>query len=327
MVILENEMMIQLVTMTLPVVEDPIVVLANPWRISDQSRLGRPFAKDPSVVDFKGRTLMYYSVPANQLHGWGVGILESRDFKTWTKVGQLEAEQPAEGKGIAAPFALVQNGVLHLFYQSYEGGPKDAICHATSQDGVHFERDRSNPIFRPKAPWCVGRAIDVEVARFRDQWFLYYATRDPSYKIQLLGVAVSHRGFVPGDWQEASITGSILKPELPWEGECIEAPTLLEHDGRLFMFYAGAYNNSPQVIGCAVSDNGLNWQRISKTPLLTNGSVGSWNSSESGHPGVYRASDGQNYLFYQGNNDHGKTWWLSQKRIAFSSERLPVLVD
>jgi hypothetical protein len=270
---------------------------------------------------------MYYSVPSNPQHGWGIGIMESRDLLSWAKVGQLEAEQPAEGKGIAAPFALVRDGVLHLFYQSYEGGPKDAICHATSQDGIHFKRDASNPIFRPNVPWSMGRAIDVVVARFRDRWFLYYATRDLSYKSQMLGVAVSNGDFSAGSWSDAAPDGPILKPELPWEGECIEAPTLVEHDGSLFMFYAGAYNNSPQVIGCAVSQDGISWKRVSDKPILVNGSIGTWNSSEAGHPGIYRAADGQTYLFYQGNNDLGKTWWISRKRVVWSTHNLPVLTD
>jgi predicted GH43/DUF377 family glycosyl hydrolase len=307
--------------------ENPICSLKNPWRVSDTSRLGRPFAKDPCVVNFNGRTLLYYSVPSNQHHGWGIGIMESKDLLSWEKVGQLEAEQPAEGKGIAAPFALAREGVLHLFYQSYEGGPKDAICHAVSQDGIHFKRDETNPIFRPNVPWSVGRAIDVEVASFRDRWFLYYATRDPSYKYQLVGVAVSKGGFSASDWREGSPDGPILKPELPWEKECIEAPTLVEHGGSLFMFYAGAYNNSPQVIGCAVSQDGLHWKRVSDKPILTNGSTGTWNSSEAGHPGIYRDADGQTYLFYQGNNDLGKTWWISRKRVVWSTHNLPVLID
>jgi hypothetical protein len=167
----------------------------------------------------------------------------------------------------------------------------------------------------------------VEVAYFQDRWFLYYATRDLTYRIQQIGVAVSERRFAPDDWQDASIEGSILRPELSWEGECIEAPALLEHGGRLFMFYAGGYNNAPQMIGCAVSEDGLRWARLSKDPLLANGPPGSWNASESGQPGVYRCASGQDYLFFQGNNDNGQTWWLSRKRVNWSSEGLPVLVD
>ncbi|MCX5759706.1 MAG: hypothetical protein NTU83_14620, partial [Candidatus Hydrogenedentes bacterium] len=55
----------------------------------------------------------------------------------------------------------------------------------------------------------------------------------------------------------------ILAPELPWERSCIEAPAICRHAGRLFMFYGGGYNNEPQQIGCAVSDDGVRWTRLS----------------------------------------------------------------
>ena len=53
------------------------------------------------------------------------------------------------------------------------------------------------------------------------------------------------------------------------------------------MFYAGAYNNAPQQIGVAVSEDGLNWKRLSEEPFLRNGKPGEWNSSESGHPHLF----------------------------------------
>ncbi|MEG9432084.1 hypothetical protein [Terriglobus sp. ADX1] len=52
---------------------------------SDSTRLGHPFAKDPSVIEFKGHFLMYYSVPggapdqspnAAEVKGWGVALLK-----------------------------------------------------------------------------------------------------------------------------------------------------------------------------------------------------------------------------------------------------------
>ena len=81
------------------------------------------------------------------------------------------------------------------------------------------------------------------------------------------------------------------------------------------MFYAGAYNNEPQQIGCATSQDGLHWPRLFLEPLLPNGQPGEWNSSESGHPGIFTDDDGQTSLFYQGNNDKGRTWFLSRVKI------------
>ena len=59
------------------------------------------------------------------------------------------------------------------------------------------------------------------------------------------------------------------------------------------------------------------WKRLRDQPLLPAGAPGAWNSSESGHPGVFTDSDGRSYLFFQGNDDHGKTWWISRKRIVW----------
>ena len=81
------------------------------------------------------------------------------------------------------------------------------------------------------------------------------------------------------------------------------------------MFYAGSYNNKPQQVGIAVSKDGINWERMSDEPFLANGKPGEWNSSESGHPHIFEDKDGRTYLFYQGNNDKGKTWYLSQKEV------------
>ena len=92
---------------------------------SDSSRLGRPFAKDPFVIHFKGRYLMYYSVPEYKdktgvNHGWGIWIAESHNLKSWKRIGDINVDPLAlyESKGFCAPSALVIGGVVHLFYQT-----------------------------------------------------------------------------------------------------------------------------------------------------------------------------------------------------------------
>lgn len=286
---------------------------------------GRPFAKDPDVVRFKGRCLLYYSMrPDPRL---GIGIAESDDLTHWHKIGEIEPAGDCEQKGIGAPAALVHAGRVHLFYQTYGNGPKDALCHAVSEDGLHFERNPTNPIFAPSGSWTVGRAIDAEVFLDGDTAYLYGATRDPEMKRQMIFVATAPlaAGFVRDSWTQRC-TSPILAPELPWETKCIEAPSIITHDGRYFMFYAGGYNNDPQQIGVAVSPDGLAWKRLSTDPLLPNGPPGSWNHSESGHPGVFVDDDGQAWLFFQGNNDDGKTWYLSKMKIAWDGAGLPYLI-
>jgi beta-1,2-mannobiose phosphorylase / 1,2-beta-oligomannan phosphorylase len=298
-----------------------------PW--GDTSRLGRPFSKDPSVVRFHGRYLLYYSMPpfgdgrAND--GWAVGIAASPNLVDWRKVGEVLPVGTYDRKGIAAPFAKVIGGKVHLLYQTYGNGPADAICHAVSSDGLRFDPDPANPVFRPTGSWNAGRAIDAEMVEHRGRWLLYAATRDPAMKVQLVIGAVAAGGFARGPFTMLA-EEPLLKPELPWEQDCIEAPAVLPHGGELFMFYAGAYNNAPQQIGLARSADGVHWTRVGTGPVLPNGDPGTWNSSESGHPGIFVDDDGQAYLFYQGNDDGGKTWRISFIRIAWR-EGLPVLVQ
>lgn len=299
---------------------------------ADTSRVGVPYSKDPHVVRFKGRYLMYYSIPPrkwNGMEGWNIGIAESRDLTNWKKVGEI-TPQPGldyEAKGLCAPGALVRKGKVHLFYQTYGNGPKDAICHAVSKDGINFERDATNPIFHPEpSGWTCGRAIDAEVAYYKGKYYLYFATRDPEFKIQKLGVAVTDKksDFSRDSWTLAA-DRSILQPSLAWEGECIEGASICVKDGTMWMFYAGAYNNAPQQIGVASSTDGINFTRFADTPFKPNGKQGEWNSSESGHPHLFTDKNGSTYLFYQGNNDHGKTWLITQEKVKWDKNGRPFL--
>jgi beta-1,2-mannobiose phosphorylase / 1,2-beta-oligomannan phosphorylase len=292
----------------------------------DTSRIGIPFAKDPFVIKFQGRYLMYYSIPpykdlSNPVQGWGLGIAESRDLNEWNRIGEIIPDGEYEKKGLAAPCALIINKQVNLFYQTYGNGKNDAICHAVSSDGIHFNRNPTNPIFHPTGNWNCGRAIDAEVIRFKDNYLLYFATRDPDYKIQMQGVASASAGtnFNRGQWTQLT-DYPIMKPEYPWEGACIEAASVVQQSNLLYMFYAGAYNNYPQQIGVAKSSDGIKWERVSDKPFLKNGSPGEWNHSESGHPHLFRDEDGKTYLFYQGNNDNGKTWYISKVEIHWNEK-------
>lgn len=297
----------------------------------DTSRMGVPFAKDPFVIKFQGRYLMYYSIPAyrdqsNPIKGWGVGIAESRDLYNWKKIGEVTPEGAYEKKGLAAPCAVIINNKVNLFYQTYGNGTRDAICHAVAIDGIHFERNPTNPIFHPTGTWNCGRAIDAEVFKFKDKYMLFFATRDPSNKIQIQGVASApaNTNFNRDQWTQLT-DYPILKPEYPWEGLCLEAAAIVQQGDLLYMFYGGAYNNDPQQIGVAKSSNGIKWERLSNKPFLTNGDPGEWNYSESGHPHLFKDEDGRTYLFYQGNKDNGKTWFISNTEVKWN-EKGPYLI-
>ncbi len=298
----------------------------------DATRHGRPFAKDPTVLRLGDRYLMYYSMAPSTNpavpKGWAIGIAESRDLAQWKKVGEILPEQPCEKNGLVNGKALLLGGKVHLFYNSYGNGKNDALCHAVSNDGLKFTRNPSNPILHPTGSWNSGRAIDCDAFEFGGKLWLIYATRDPSMQTQMLVAATADlkSDFGRGAWTPVG-EGPILKPELPWETRCIEAPSVIQRGNTLYLFYGGGYNNDPQQIGCAASADGRTWTRLFREPLIPNGQPGDWNASETGHPGVFTDTDGRTYLFVQGNSDRGRTWFLSACEIAWQGKRPAVLWD
>lgn len=287
----------------------------------DTSRRGVPFSKDPSVIYYGNRYLLYYSMQpfgdGRPNDGWAIGIAASTDLIHWSKAGEILPEQNYERSGLVNGRAILLNGKIHLFYNTYGNGPRDALCHAVSIDGIHFARDSTNPILRAKGNWNNGRAIDCDVVDFKGKLWLYFATRDPKGKVQMLVAATAKRNsdFGREAWKQVDLDGPVLKPELPWETQCIEAPSLVARGKFLYLFYGGGYNNDPQQIGCAMSKDGLHWRRLFQQPLVPNGAPGTWNASESGHPGYFADNDGHEYLFFQANNDSGHTWYLSSVRL------------
>lgn len=279
------------------------------------SRLGgREFAKDPAVVRLEETYYLYYSVFFGEV--LGIGIAVSSDLENWSEQGRFPVTQECEKTGIGAPGAIVRDGRIHLFYQTYGTGERDSICHAWSDDGLQFIKDASNPVYHPSADWCCGRAIDADVCYFRNRWYLYIATRDHERNIQKIGAAYAEADsdFSRGSWKQVC-RRAVLSPEMKWEQKCIEAPACVEYEGKLYLFYGGAYNCSPQQIGCAVSEDGVSFEKVSTEPVLPNGAPGSWNADESGHPFVFQDRDGKIYLFYQGFD--GETWRISKTRVSF----------
>lgn len=291
----------------------------------DSTRIGAPFAKDPHVIKFKGRYLMYYSIPGKKTSdswvGWGIGIAESSNLLDWKKIAEINPQKNAdyEQKGICAPSAIVIKGKVHLFYQTYGNGANDAICHATSTDGIQFTRNATNPIFKATGDWNCGRAIDAEIFKFKGKYLLYFATRDKNYHQQIMGVASTSvkSNFNKDTWTQIS-NERLLKLEYSWEGNCTEGASIIKRNGKLYMFYAANYNNAPQQIGVAESKDGIHWKKCFDKPFLANGKKGEWNSSESGHPHIFDNGK-SSFLFYQGNNDGGRTWFISNIELVWNN--------
>jgi hypothetical protein len=139
---------------------------------------GQPisWAKDPTVVRFNGRYLMYFTLLPNEKDKKTgcvivIGIAESTDLVHWKTIAELPPFQACDAKGLGAPCGRVWNNKVYLFYQSYGTGAKDGICLAWSDDGIHFTPHSKNPIFKPHGDWTNTRAIDADAIIFKGKLF------------------------------------------------------------------------------------------------------------------------------------------------------------
>ena len=85
--------------------------------------------------------------------------------------------------------------------------------------------------------------------------------------MQGVAVAPGNTNFNREDWIQVT-DSSILYPVYPWEGKCIEGASIAKKGDKLYMFYAGAYNNAPQQIGVAESEDGIVWNVFRKNLSL-----------------------------------------------------------
>ena len=305
----------------------------------DDTRTGVPFSKDPTVIRLGDTYYMYYSIaaysderrpaePAYLQDGWNAAIATSHDLIHWTRLGDVDLRDSSGERiwGAVAPCVKVFDGVIHMFYQGRWKKATDSnnnIWHAISEDGATFTNTCDEPILVPHTDWSIDRSIDAEVYKLGRKMMLLFATRDKTGKVQMLGMARAPYGsdYGPDKWTLLSTDGPLLRPDFPWEQHCIEAPTVIEHRGVWYMFYAGAYNHELQQIGLATSRDGYHFERIAPDGLLFPvGEEGTWNHGESGHPGVFRDEDGQVYLFFQGKASSRGNYLLSACKVNFVSE-------
>jgi hypothetical protein len=74
-------------------------------------------------------------------------------------------------------------------------------------------------------------------------------------------------------------SGTVLEPTAAWEKSAVMCPSVLQgRDGRLHMWYSGGERYEPDAIGYAVSDDGVQWERVGTGPVLSADPSSRWES-------------------------------------------------
>jgi beta-xylosidase len=208
-------------------------------------------------------------------HAWPV----SAGFSSWRGYNDAMpsparwAEDYPNGKpGIWAPAVRRIKGQYVNAYavQPRLDSARHCITLATSPFPLGPFRDTSRrPLTCSSDP--MG-SIDPCWLKWRGKLFLCWKNagvkgRKPT-EIMIRRMTADGLRFKPGSEQHV-----LLRTAMPWEGNVIEAPSLVRYDGRLYLFYSGnRYTTSSYAIGYAVCASPTGpCSRVEDGPLLATG--------------------------------------------------------
>ena len=166
--------------------------------------------------------------------------VRSNDLLTWQELPPaLLPGGPGEpdGDGVWTGSLIEAGGVFHLFYTGHKLGSDSpqTICHATSTDLVHFQKDPANPVLCPTSQF--------ETVDWRDP-FLLWNEEDKAYWMliacRLRFGPIWRRGCIALATSPDLIRWSVEATPLyaPVNTYCPECPELFELQGRWYLVYS-----------------------------------------------------------------------------------------
>lgn len=266
---------------------------------------------DPHVIAVGSE---YYAFATNGPLG-NIQTLKSADLVSWEQVGDALPGLPdwsSAGK-VWAPEVAVQGDDRYVMYYTTSDDASGRQCVgvavASEPQGPYVDKS-SKPLI------CqVSEGGSIDASPFQDstgkRW-LYWKNDGNAIGVDtwIYASPLSPDGLtLTGD------TVRLIKQTLPWEGNLVEAPYMVEREGKFHLFYsANAYDKDAYAVGHALCATPAGPCTKSGDPILTT-------SPDAAGPGhnVVLHKDSRDWFIYHawdpaqvGQDPPGRTMWLSE---------------
>ena len=266
---------------------------------------------DPQVVAVDNG---YLAFATNGLLG-NVQTLKSTDLVSWEQVGDALPSLPAwtsPGK-VWAPEVAVHAPDRYVMYYttSDDASGRQCIGVAVASQAVGPYVDKS-----PKPLICqADEGGSIDASPFQDssgrRW-LYWKNDGNAIGVDTW-IYVSE--LAADGLTLVGPTHRLIKQTLPWEGNLVEAPYMVERNGKFHLFYsANAYDKETYAVGHALCATPTGACAKSGDPILST----SADAAGPGHNMVLH-KDNRDWFIYHawdptsvGQNPPGRTMWLSE---------------
>jgi predicted GH43/DUF377 family glycosyl hydrolase len=275
---------------------NPMLSLGQPGEFDSQNLFG------PAVAKQDGKYYLFYCggphgpKTGEDLVRYQLGLALSDDGTRWQKTGKPLLPLGERDNFHCTPTLLrgaeghlaKRDGQWHLLYC---GNRADDVEHATSMNGLQWETDGRNPIFRAAyAPNLVE--VDGELRMY----YVHKAGRSRPWEVWL-ATGPDFYSLKPHP------ANPMLTLSQPWEKDHVFYPYVLREEDTWVIFYASYWANYPQrktatAIGMATSRDGLKWTKHGGNPVLTPTPGSSFDATYTSSEAVIR--DGDHYKLYYG---------------------------
>ena len=165
------------------------------------------------------------------------------------------------------------------------------IGYATSPDGINWVRNENNPVLEPGEPWNADGFSGICVIKDGPNYKIWYEGVD-SQSTARIGYATSPDGI---NW-DINNSNPVFSPRAydAWDNEDVGNPCVVKEGSTYKMWYWGDnILTGIDQIGLAVSNDGINWQRVSSEPVIAPDPGIWWQDGEGiGTPHVIRVNSG-----------------------------------
>jgi predicted GH43/DUF377 family glycosyl hydrolase len=164
-----------------------------------------------------------------------------------------------------------------MWYTGYDANWVARIGYAESPDGINWTKYTGNPVLSPgpEGSWDSAWIGKPTVVKVDGTYRIWYQGRDAEGRVSI-GYAESSDSIV---WTKHA-SNPVLSPGSTgsWDGQGVNSPTVLYHNGLFHMWYHvwGSEDDDLGRIGYATSADGVNWTKSLDNPVLAGGDSGSW---------------------------------------------------
>lgn len=200
----------------------------------------------------------------------------------WTKYPDNPVMSPGSAEEWDQNFVglgsvIYQDTIYHMWYSGGNWAHL-RIGHATSPDGITWKKD-TNPVleYGPKGSWdetgVVGPPCVIVIDNIFHMWYTGHRGEANNFDFQI-GHATSPDGIT---W-----TKDPNNPVLPrgvvgtWDYAWVCSGSVLYDSTQYHLWYSAWDGESSVRMGHATSTDGLTWTKDPSNPVLTVGSVGTW---------------------------------------------------